>query len=191
MNIDLELAEWRSEWLAEEAVPRIDLGDLVRRKTRRMRVELAAQLLWAVLLLGFSAWFASRRLAFEWVLWAAVIWTATFFAAGFAIWNTAGTWRALQESNAAFLDLSRRRCAHELRGIHIGRWALAIQLSIVAVWLSIDALMHRLAVSSYLFGIAVTILLGSVWLVAFARRERRIIRDFEWLEAVNRSETGS
>ena len=191
MSIELEMAEWRSDWLAEKSVPRIDLVDLVRRRTRRMRLQLACQLLWGLSLLGFSAWFASRRPVFEWVLWAAVIWTATFLAVGFEIWNVTGTWGALQQSNAAFLDLSRRRCAHELRAVHIGRWALAVQLAIVTVWLSIDTLLHRLPVASYLFGIAATIFIGSLWLALFARRERRIMRDLEWLDAMDRSETAS
>src|ERR1700753_2425156 len=103
-------------------MPSPDLGELGRRKTPRMRMELARHLLWGVLLLGSSGSFASRRPVFEWVLWAAVVWTATFLAAGFAIRKMGGTWRALQESNAAFLDLLCRRPAHELRAVHIGRW---------------------------------------------------------------------
>src|SRR5262249_44476823 len=118
-----------------------------------------------------------------WILWAAVIWIATFFAVGFSIWNKAGTWSALQQSNAAFLDLSRRRCERELQAIHAGRWALAVQLGIVTIWFSIDALMHRLSVWAYLFGMAVTILLGAITLTLFTARERRIARDLENLSA--------
>jgi hypothetical protein len=119
----------------------------------------------------------------EWILWAAVIWAGTFFAAGFKVWNKAGTWKALQQSNAAFLDLSRRRCLRELQAIHIGRWFLAVQSAIVAPWLSWDFAIHRLPLVPYLFGIAVTILLAAAWLRWFAASERRVIRDLKCLES--------
>ena len=85
----------------------------------------------------------------EWILWAAVIWAGTFFAAGFAVWNKSGTWKALSQSNAAFLDLSRQRCLRELRALRIGRWFLAVQLAIVAAWLSWDYAIRRLLMGPY------------------------------------------
>src|SRR5580693_886522 len=100
-SIDLELAAWRTDWLAPQpadaAMLRPDLRRLVERKRRAMRVALFGQLLFGVVLLVFSAWFASRRPTLEWILWAAVIWAGTFFAAGFKIRNKAGTWQALQQ----------------------------------------------------------------------------------------------
>jgi hypothetical protein len=181
MSMDLELADWRTDWLANEApdaaMLRLDLRRLVDRKRRRMALALFGELLFGAAMLTFSAWFASRRPTLEWVLWAAVIWVGTFLAAGFKVWNKAGTWRALRQSNAAFLDLSRRRCMRELRAIHIGRWSLAVQSAIVASWLSWDFVIHRLPVSPYLFGIAMTILLAAAYLAWFAARERRIHRD--------------
>jgi hypothetical protein len=186
MNMDLELAEWRTDWLANEApdaaMLRPDLRRLVDRKRRRMRLILAGQLLYAVAMLVFSAWFASRRPTLEWILWAAVLWVATFIAAGFTIWNNAGTWQALQQSNAAFLDLSRRRCLRELRAIHLGRWSLAAQLAIVAPWLSIDFAIHRLPLVPYLFGMAVAILAAAVFLISFAARECRTVRELQHLD---------
>jgi hypothetical protein len=186
--MDLELAEWRTDWIADEApdaaMLRLDLRHLVDRKRRRMRLALFGQLVYGAAMLAFTAGFASRRPTLEWILWAAVLWAGTFFAVGFTIWNKAGTWRALQESNAAFLDLSRRRYLRELRTIHLGRWSLAVQLAIVTVWLSWDAAVRRLPVRAYLFGIGVTILLAAVYLVWFAARERRIHRDLEYLNQV-------
>lgn len=187
MNMDVELAAWRAEWLADEPVPHIDLRMLVNRKTRRMRLALAGQLLWGALILGFTARFASRHAGVEWILWAAVLWIATFLAVGFTLWNKAGTWKALGQSNAAFVDLSRRRCERELQAIHVGRWALAAQLFIVAVWLSIDAMAHRLPVAPYLFGMAVTILLGALWLTVFTARERRIAGDLRNLSLIDQT----
>lgn len=185
MNMDLELAEWRTDWLAHGApdakLLRLDLRLLVDRKRRRMRLALFGQFGYGAALLAFSAWFASRRPTLEWILWAAVLWAATFVAAGFTIWNKAGTWRAMQESNAAFLELSRRRCLRELRAVHIGRWSLAAQLAIVAPWLSWDFIIHRLPLGPYLFGISVTVLVAAVYLTSFAARERRILRDLEYL----------
>ena len=186
MSMDLELADWRTDWLAHEtsdaAMLRLDLRRLVERKRREMALALCGQLLLGAVLLAFSAWFAFTRPAMEWILWAAVMWAATFFAAGFAIRNTAGTWKALQESNAAFLDLSRRRCLRELRAIRLGRWFLAVLLIIVASWLSWDCATHRLPVGPYLFAMAVTILLAAVYLAWFACRERRGLRDLRRLD---------
>src|SRR5580698_10899715 len=117
MNMDIELAEWRTDWLAgevsETAMLRPELQRLVDRKRRRMALALFAELLFGAGMLAFSAWFASLRPTLEWILWAAVLWAGTFFASGFTIWNKAGTSHALGESNSAFLGLSRRRC---LRG---------------------------------------------------------------------------
>jgi hypothetical protein len=188
MSMDLELAEWRADWLANKApdapLLRSDLGLQVDRKRRRMTLALFGELLFGAVMLAFSAWFASRRPTLEWLLWAAVIWAGAFFAAGFKVWNNAGTWRALQESNAAFLDLSRRRCLRELRAVHLGRWFLAVQSAIVTVWLSWDAAFRRLPTGAYLFGIGVTILLAAAYLVWFAARERRIYHDLEYLNQV-------
>ena len=187
MNMDLELTAWRAQWLADEpaaALRHQDLRGLVRRKSRTMRLAFAGHLLCGVALMAFSAWFASRHRTFEWMLWAAVIWLAAFIMTGFAIWNAAGTWTALQESNAAFLELARRRSMREWRAIHFGRWALALQLAIVIAWLSIDVLRHRMPVNSYLFGVALTVLMAAVYLTVFTARERRIQRDLAYLSAL-------
>ena len=186
MNMDLELAAWRTDWQAPQtsdaAMLRLDLRRLVERKRRNMALGLAGQLLFGVAMLAFSAWFASTRPTLEWILWAAVIWAGTFFAAGFAVWNKAGTWKALSQSNAAFLDLSRQRCLRELSAMRIGRWFLAVQLAIVTVWLSWDYAMRRLPMGPYFFGVAVTILLAAGYLEWFAARERRSLRDLARLD---------
>jgi drug/metabolite transporter (DMT)-like permease len=186
MNMDLELAAWRTDWLAAQrsdtAMLRLDLRRLVQRKRRRMALALFGHLLFGVALLAFSGWFASRRPTAEWILWASVIWAGAFAAAGFSIWNSSGTWKALSQSNASFLDLSRRRCLRELRATRIGRWFLAVQLAIVAAWLSLDFALHRLPMRAYLFGVAVTVLLGAGYLEWFAHRERHSRRDLARLE---------
>jgi cation transport ATPase len=185
MSIDVELDAWRADWLAgqpsDTAMLRQNLRRLVDRKRRRMALALAGQFLMAVALLAFSAWFASRRPTLEWILWAAVIWGGTFFAAGFAVRNKAGTWKALSESNAAFLDLSRQRCLRELSAIRLGRWFLAVQSAIVAAWLSLDYALHRLPRGRYFFGFAVTILMAVGYLEWFAYRERHSLRELKRL----------
>jgi hypothetical protein len=186
MNMDLELTAWRADWLAEQAsdtaMLRQDLSKLVERKRRRMALALSGQLVFGAGMLAFSAWFASRRPTIEWILWAGVIWAGVFFASGFGLWNMAGAWKALQQSNAAFLDLSRQRCGRELRAIRLGRWSLAVQSAIVTAWLSWDFAVHRLPMGAYFFGGAVTILLAAAYLEWFAFRERRILRDLERLD---------
>src|SRR5579862_801697 len=125
MSIDLELEAWRTDWMSaptsDAAMLGQDLRRLVERKSRKMARSLAGHLLFGAVTLAFSAWFASKRPTFEWILWAGVIWAGTFFAAGFAVWNSAGTWKALAQSNAAFLDLSRQRCRRDLRALRLGR----------------------------------------------------------------------
>ena len=181
MNMDLELADWRTDWQAQQpsdaAMLRLDLRRMVERKRRNMALGLIGQLLAGAILLAFSAWFASTHRALEWILWAAVIWAGTFFAAGFAVWNKAGTWKALSQSNAAFLNLARQRCHRELRALRLGRWSLAVQLAIVTGWLSWDYAMHRLPMGPYFFGGGVTILLAAAYLEWFAARERHSLRD--------------
>lgn len=185
MNMDLEMTEWRAQWLTEEpaAAPLLhqDLRGLVERKSRNMRLAFAGQMAWGIALMAFSAWFASRHRTFEWILWAAVIWLAAFIMAGFAVWNAAGTWTAMQESNAAFLELARRRSMREWRAVHFGRWALAVQLGIVMVWFSINALTGRMPANSYLFGVALIVLIAAIYLTVFSARERRIQRELAYL----------
>lgn len=184
MNMDLELTEWRAQWRAEEAaaaLPQRDLRALVERKSRNMRLAFAGHMTVGIALMAFSAWVAARHPTFEWMLWAAVIWVSTFVMAGFMIWNAAGTWSALQESNATFLDLARRRTMREWRAVHFGRWALAVQLAIVMAWFSIDILRHRMPVNSFLLGVALVVLMAAAWLLIFTARERRIQRDLAYL----------
>jgi hypothetical protein len=181
MSMDLELAAWRTDWLAEQvadtAMLRQDLRRLVERKRRKMALALAGQLLGGAVLLAFSAWFASRRPTLEWILWAAVLWAGTFFAAGFTLWNKAGTWKALQQSNAAFLDLARKRCLRDLQALRWGRWALAVQSAVVTAWFSVDFARHRLPIGPYFFGGAITIVLAAAYLKWFRAREKRTLRD--------------
>jgi hypothetical protein len=195
MNADLELRAWQTDWLAanasDSAMLRIDLRRLVDRKRRRMALALSANLLVGVALLAFSAWFASTRPTLEWILWAAVIWVTTFFAAGFAIWNMAGTWNGWSQSNAGFLDLSRRRCFRELRAVHFGRWFLAFQLAILMPWFSWDFAVHRLPMGRYFFGIGLTVLIAAVYLEWFAFRDRRIRRDLARLDEFDGDEFDS
>jgi len=186
MNMNLELAAWRTDWLAhpasDDAMLRPDLGRLVERERRRMGLALFGELLLGAAMLTFSAWFVSSRATLEWILWAGVIWAGTFFAAGFAIWNRAGTWKALQISNAAFLELSRRRCLRELRAIRLGQWFLAVQLLIVTAWLSWDYAIRRLPMGPYFFAGALTIVLAGIYLKWFRHRERRTLGDLRRLD---------
>jgi hypothetical protein len=181
MNVDMELAAWRADWLAHQpsdtTMLAIDLRRLVDRKRRQMALSLFGHLLFGLALLAFSGWIVSRMPTLEWILWAAVIWITTFLAAGFSVWNTRGTWQALSQSNAAFLALSRERCLRQWRTNRVGRWFLAVQLAIVGSWLSWDFAVHRLTLGRYLIGGAVTILMAVAYLEWFAYRERRIRRD--------------
>lgn len=191
MNSDLEFAEWRAEWMSGGAAEKALLSSeklnpelirLVARKRRAMLLSLGGQLLTGAALMAFSAWFALTRPSPRWILWAVVIWLSTLFAATFSILSHAGTWSALRESNAAFLELSRRRCLRELRGLRIARWFLASQLAIVLPWLSWDYAAHHIGVGSYLIGFAATFLMSGAYLIWFSARERRTVLDLKRLD---------
>jgi drug/metabolite transporter (DMT)-like permease len=121
----------------------------------------------------------------EWILWAAVIWAGTFVSAGFAIWNHTGIWRALSHDNAAFLSLSRERSLRELRAVRFGRWFLAVQLAIVVAWFSLDFALHRMTMSAYFFGGALTVLMATGYLQWFSYRERHTRRELAQLDQLS------
>ncbi len=182
--MDEELVSWRSDWLAEAnpqpLVP--DIHRIVERDRRRMALRLGGQLLWSLTLLGFSAWWAWRWHSLEWLLWAGVIWILTVIAMRFVIRNTAGAWRSSDQSTAAFLNLTRRRCQASLRAVRFGHRLLAVNLAIVAPWLSWDFARHHLPGRNYVIGLILTAVLTATYLIAFAWLRRKKLGELERLD---------
>ena len=80
-------------------------------------------------------------------------------------------------------DLTGACSMREWRAMRFGRWALAVQLAIVMLWFSVDVLRRRMPANSYLFGIALIVMIGAIGLAIFNARERRIRRDLVYLDA--------
>lgn len=183
MNLDQELLDWRQDWLAQEELPgHFEIRRIVERERRRMAIRMAAQLLWGVVLLGFSAWWASQRWSAEWIVWAMVIWISTFVTSGFAIWNSAGNWTSLDQSTAGFVDLARRRCLAVLREIRFGRWMVAVSLVIVVPWLTWDFAVRFPSLVGLLLGDGIAFVVSAAYLVWFAVLRRRKLKELEELQ---------
>jgi hypothetical protein len=182
MNLDQELADWRQDWLAHEEPPgHFEIRRIVERERSRMAARLAGQLLFALALLGFSAWWVWQRWSAEWIVWAAVIWISTFVKSAFAIWNSAGNWTSLDQSTAGFVDLARRRCLAVLREIRFGRWLVAVSLAIVVPWLTWDFAIRYPSVNALLLGDGIACALSAVYLIWFGVWRRRKLKELEEL----------
>jgi hypothetical protein len=182
MNPDQELASWRQDWLApEQADGHFEIHRIVDRQRRRMAASLVWRLFYSIALLGFSGWWVWRRWTAEWILWAAVIWISTFVTAGFVIRNSAGNWASLDQSTAGFVDLARRRCVAALREIRYGRWLLAVSMAIVVPWLTWDFAIRFHDVMRLLLGDGIACVLCAVYLIGFAVRRRRKLKELEEL----------
>jgi hypothetical protein len=184
MNPDQELADWRQDWLAqEEPSGHFEIRRIVERERRRMAARLAAQLLFAIVMLGFSGWWVWQRWSAEWIVWAAIIWVSTFVKSGFAIWNSAGNWTSIDQSTAGFVELVRRRCLAVLREIRFGRWLAAVSLAIVVPWLTWDFAIRYPSLKALLLGDGIACALAGAYLVGFAVRRRRKLKELEELDS--------
>jgi drug/metabolite transporter (DMT)-like permease len=183
MNPDQELASWREDWLAQEAPPQhFEIRRIVERGRRRMAVRLAGHLLFALALLGFSAWWVWHFWSAEWIVWAAVIWISTFVTSTFAIWNSAGNWKSLDQSTAGFIDLARRRCLAVLREIRFGRWMVAVSFAIVVPWLTWDFAFRQPSLWALVLGDGIACVVSAAYLIWFAVLRRRKLEELEELD---------
>jgi hypothetical protein len=185
MNPDQELAEWRQDWLAQEEPPgHFEIRRIVERGRRRMAARMAAHVLFALVILAFSAWWVVwQQWSAEWIVWAAIIWVSTFIKFGFAIWNSVGNWTSIDQSTAGFVELARRRCLAVLREIRFGRWLAAVSLAIVVPWLTWDFAIRYPSLKALLLGDGIACALAGAYLVGFAVRRRRKLKELEELNS--------
>jgi len=182
MSADQELAEWRRDWLAAELPPEhFEIRHVVDRERRRMALRLAGQLLFAGVVLSFSAWWLWQHWTVEWAVWAAVIWVSTFVTSGFVLWNSAGNWTSLDHSTAGFVDLTRRRCEAALREIRFGRWLAVVSLAIVVPWLTWDFAIRFPSWPGLLFGDGIACVVAAAYLIPFAVWRRRKLKELDEL----------
>ncbi len=193
--VDQELKDWQAEWqsAAETARPALpfDIRQHAARAGRRLTIRYAAGCFWAVALLGFSTVYAIRHPTLQWLLWAAAVWIATLVAVGFMIWNGRGLWTAAGQSNAAYVELSRKRCLAELRMIRFGYALLSAELVVVVPWLTWSFFSQRhlpgFDPASHLTGFAVLLALTVGYLVWFTIYRRRKLRELQLLADFQRS----
>jgi len=193
--VDQELKDWQATWqsAAETAAPAppFDIRRHAARAGRRLTVRYAAGCLWAVALLAFSTVYAMRHPTLQWLLWAVAVWIATLVAVGFMIWNGRGLWTAASQSNAAYVELSRRRCLAELRAIRFGYALLLAELIVVTPWLLWNFFSKlgspAFELPAHLTGFAVLMALTAGYLVWFTTYRRRKLRELELLAEFQRS----
>ena len=195
--LDQELKGWQATWQSsaetKRRTPPFDIRRHAARAGRRLTFRYAAGCIWALALLLFSAVYAKLHPTLQWFLWAAAVWIATLIAVGFMIWNGRGLWTAADRSNAAYVELSRKRCLAELRMIRFGYALLAAELAVVTPWLLWNFFSKRgspgFDPASHLTAFAVLLALTVGYLIWFTVYRRRKLRELERLADFQRSVT--
>ncbi len=116
MNLDAELEVWRRQWQSETTIPP-DLHKTVERRSRWMKIGLAADILVTIVMGGGSIVWTLLEPHSDRVLLASATWF--FLAAAWIlvfIFNR-GIWSPAALNTAAFLDLSVKRCRAALAAI--------------------------------------------------------------------------
>ena len=195
--VDQELKDWQATWQSSaettRRTPPFDIRRHAARAGRRLTVRYASGCLFALAFLVFSAVYAQRHPTLHWILWAATVWIATLVALGFMIWNGRGLWTAAGQSNAAYVELSRKRCLAELRAVRFGYALLSAELAVVTPWLLWSFFSKRgspgFEPASHLTGFAALLALTVGYLVWFALYRRRKLRELALLAEFQRSVT--
>ncbi len=182
MSADLELNDWRTEWLAQDVAPEVNSADVRRnalRQQRRRRILHVLELFSGVIFLAGSVAIAWRISSAEMYLWAAVVWLTTLVVSAFSVWNWQTLWRADVKSVAEFAAESERRCLAEIRAARFGKGFIIVQAMISVLWFTWDY--HRSEFSTARFGMAlllVIILCIGYW-VMFSRFRRKALSELE------------
>lgn len=186
MSTDTELHAWQRQW-REQSLPATTADDLarsVRKGTSLARNwTIAAAVLTVVMLVPLLqrtlSGSANPRFVIGVLLFVVLVWSST-------MWLARGTWRPRDESTAAFLDVSIKRCRAAMVGAPVGIVIYAAEL--LYVLLSV----HRLEGVEWgtLLRSAPVVLIG--WIGAplyvasqiwYARRQRARLRRLQELQA--------
>lgn len=194
MSNPSELDVWRLAWKAEtEPVKRdsaFDVRQEAMRQQRRLQTRHILELCFAVVLIGFAAFYLKRNFSSETLVWAIVIWILTLGATAFSIWNWRALWTASNQSTSAYAAAYRRRCMAGLRAIRFGYRLLALELVIVVPWLTSDfykgGSSGEFRVRAYLIRLGLVAFLAGAYLFAFRRSRRRTLLELARLEEFER-----
>lgn len=135
---DTELRSWMQEWQAERETP-LGVREIILRRVRRQsfyqKAFAAGEIAVMVVMTSFLAWFGftTRRPVDVVLVVAFLILQAWAVVYGFRARR--GLWRARDESAAAFLDLSLRRCAQRLKLVRAGYAILAVEVAVFVPWI--------------------------------------------------------
>ncbi len=177
MNVDPELEQWRKEWSsAYDGDDGPAPGDVIAAATRYQRcsqLTLAANIIFAVLLLGASLLIATRMHSRKMVLWAVCVWMTTPIAGFLAV----ESWRRSRiediEKVADYAAFHSKRAIADQWKVRTGPLFLVVQVLIAPAWLTADLLMTRIRVVR--FGTAMIVLLAvtAAWIFLFAHMWQR------------------
>ncbi len=109
MSTDIELDVWREQWQMENAVP-LDLRRSVERHSQLMKLGLIADIVVTLVMGGGTTIWAVWSPDSDVVLVAVATWLFLAAAWAFVLTANRGLWRPSGLDNAAFVDLSVRRC---------------------------------------------------------------------------------
>jgi len=187
---DLEMNQWREQWLAQPSAPAKSLSEIRNaavRQQRRLRASQIGELLTAAALLVFGGVMASKNPSLESWLWAAAVWITTVIATAFSLWNWQGLWKANVQSVADFERDYETRCLASLRAARFGMAFLVMQSAIAFPWLAWDYTTSQLTGSQFAIASAQLACLITLFAVYFRRYRRRTQRELEQLRVTRNS----
>lgn len=182
MSADLELNDWRTEWLAQDETGRTSSADVRRdaiRQQRRRRILHVLELFSGVIFVAGSAAVAWKFRSAEFYVWAGVVWLTTLAVTAFSVWNWQILWKADLRSVAEFAGEYEKRCRAEIRAARFGKGFTIFQAVISIPWLTWDY--HRGEFSTARFGGAMVllVLLCVGYWVMFSRYRRAALTALE------------
>lgn len=174
---DPELELWQKEWSETDDSTAVPLpNEIVAaavRHQRKSHLILAANIVFAMVLLAGSLMMAKHTHSREIVLWAVCVWMTTLIACYFALEG----WRRSRlnpiESVADYAHFHRKRAVADEWMVRTGVILLCIQDTIAGIWLTADLFRTRIPLSRYGIAMAVLFVVSLLWLYLFRRIWRR------------------
>ena len=176
MSTDAEFNQWRSAWnaAAEANQPAaVNIGAIYRRQERRLRIEYALNLVAAIVLVSFAAWFLHANYRAEVLAWAVAVWLTTLAATAFHVWNWRALWKRETRSVVEYAQSFERRSVAILRAVRFGYILLMFQLAIAVPWLTWDLVRGRFPFWRYALGIGLLGFFSAGFIAWFRRVQRR------------------
>jgi hypothetical protein len=177
MTLDPEMELWRKEWSGandRDVMPKpSEILASVMRYRRRAHLALAANVTFAILLLGASLMTAKRMHSREMVLWAVCVWMSTLIATFIAL---EGWQRSLVPNMASVADyvvFHRKRALADQWKVRAGVAFLAVQVMTACAWLTTDLIRGRMPLVRFEEAMIVVFLISAAWVYVFVRIWRR------------------